>query len=186
MSNFKLRETGGTNIQTTFRFELAIAPDPNNSALGLTDAITAYIQSTDLPSATGEPIIWSLPGGMKNHQAGKRTIKPISMEFVIPTGSTGSIYKVLEKWGNATYDLNTGVNTGKGRYTSDGVSIKIKGEDDQPRYIFRLLKAQPTEVSYGTVNSEGNELLKVSCTWVYDNYELTDGNGIILRGLSAG
>ena len=46
MSNFKLRETGGTNIQTTFRFEIAIAPDPNNTALGLTDTITAYIQSS--------------------------------------------------------------------------------------------------------------------------------------------
>lgn len=51
-------------------------------------------------------------------------------------------------------------------------------------YIFRLLRAQPTETNYGAVNSEGNELIKVTTTLVYDNYELTDGNGTLLRGQS--
>ena len=99
MTNFKLRETGGKDIQTSFRFELEVADDASNSLLGLGAPITAYITSTDLPSASGEAIIWSLPGGMKNHQAGKRTIKPINMEFVTSSNQTGSWYKVLERWG---------------------------------------------------------------------------------------
>jgi len=177
MTNFTLAQTGGTDIQTTFRFELDVVTD---SALGIADSITAYIQSTDLPSATGEPIIWSLPGGMKNHQAGKRTIKPINMEFVTSTDSTSSWYTTLEKWGAATYNLNTGTNKGKQNYCTDGITIKLKGEDNVIKYQFRLLRAQPTEVNYQTVNSEGNELLKVSCTLVYDNYELYDGNGVLL------
>lgn len=177
MTNFKLSQTGGTDIQVSFRFELDVQP---NASLGLTDSITAFITSTDLPSATGEPIIWSLPGGMKNHQAGKRTIKPINMEFVTSTDSTSSWYTTLEKWGRATYNLNDGTNAGKQNYSYDYLTIKLKGEDDSIKYQFRLLKAQPTDVNYSTVNSEGNDLLKVTCTLVYDNYELRDGAGILL------
>lgn len=85
MANFQLSQTGNTDIQTAFRFRLNVATQSNSSELGLNNKISAYIISTDLPSATGEPIVWSLPGGMQNHQAGKRTIKPINLEFVIPS-----------------------------------------------------------------------------------------------------
>lgn len=181
MTNYSLSTTGGTDIQTTFRFMLTVVA---NSALGLSEDITAYIVSTDLPSASGEPIIWHLPGGMKNHQAGKRTPKPINMEFVTPTNSASSWYKVLEKWSMATYNLNTGTNAGKTMYCYDNIYIKILGEDNIVKYQFRMLKAQPTDVNYGNVNSESSDLLKVSCTFIYDNYQLTDGNGVLLSSKS--
>lgn len=186
MANFSLDQTYGKNakdIQTTFRFEIHIDPTADTSGiLGLTESIVGYIQNTDLPAATGEPIIWHLPGGMKNHQAGKRTPRPISMTFVVPTTSKenggdlkGSIYRLLEKWSHATYDLNKGTNQGKGRYCTDAISIVLKGEDDRAQYTFRLKAAQVTECNYGSLGSETNDLIKVNCTIVYDNYEVFAG-----------
>ena len=183
MSNYSLSQTYYTDIQTTFRFEIHIAADAANTQLGLTEDVTGYIQRCDLPAAPGDPIVWHLPGGMKNHQAGKRTVRPISMEFVIPTtAGNGSIYRLLEKWAHATYNLDKGTNIGKRNYCTDGISIILKGEDDVAKYKFRLRRAQVTDCNYGTVSSESNDLIKVNCNFIYDNYELTDGNGIVLRG----
>ena len=182
MANYSLDQTGGTDIQTTFRFEVHIAVDAANAALGLKEDVTGYIQACDIPSAPGDPIIWHLPGGMKNYQAGKRTIRPISMQFVVPTtAGNGSIYTLLEKWSHATYDLNRGTNIGKANYCTSGISIRAKGEDDSIKYNFRLLRAQVTSCNYGALNSEDNGLIKVNAEFVYDNYEVTDGNGVILR-----
>lgn len=173
---YKLDETYYTDIQTTFRFEVHIEAD---STLGLSDEITGYIQRSDLPAAPGDPIVWHLPGGMRNHQAGKRVVQPVSMTFVVPTNSDnrGSIYKTLEKFAQATYDLNEGTNIGKARYCTDGISIILKGEDDKPKYTFRLRRAQVTSCNYGDVSSESNDLIKVSCTLIYDNYEVTNHKG---------
>ena len=180
---YSLSETYFTDLQVSFRFEIHIAADAANSQLGLTEDVTGYIQRCDLPSAPGDPIIWHLPGGMKNHQAGKRTVQPISLEFVIPTtAGNGSIYRLLEKWAHATYDLDKGTNIGKRNYCTDGITIILKGEDNAYKYKFRLRRAQVTNCNYGTVASESNDLIKVSCTFVYDNYELTDGNGVLLKG----
>lgn len=182
MANYSLDMTGGTDIQTTFRFEVHIAVDAANAALGLKEDVTGYIQSCDLPVAPGDPIIWHLPGGMKNYQAGKRTIRPISLTFVCPTtAGNGSILTLLEKWSHATYDLNRGTNIGKANYCTSGISIRLKGEDDSIKYNFRMLRAQPTTCNYGSVASESNDLIRVSAEFVYDNYEVRDGNGIILR-----
>ena len=183
MSTYTLAQTGGTDIQTSFRFEVYIAADAANARLGLTEDVTGYIQNCDLPVAPGSPIIWHLPGGMKNYQAGKRTITPVSMTFVVPTtAGNGSIYTLLEKWSKATYDLNRGTNYGKANYCTSGIYIKVKGEDDSLKYVFRLLRAQVTECNYGTLSSESNELIKVTCRFVYDNYEVRDGLGIELKG----
>lgn len=182
MANYTLAQTSGIDLQTTFRFSIHIAADAANTALGLKEDVTAYIQRCDLPVAPGDPITWHLPGGMKNFQAGKRTVQPVSMEFVVPTtAGQGSIYTLLEKWSKATYDLNTGTNIGKANYCTDGISIYVKGEDDSAKYIFRLLRAQVTQCSYGALSSEDNGLIKVNATFIYDNYIVTDGNGIVLR-----
>ena len=172
MANFNLSQTFSTDIQTTFRFEIEIdgTRDPQ---LGLNSRVVGYIQQSDLPTAPGDPIIWHLPGGMKNHQAGKRTVEPINMTFVVPTTSNeDSIYRMLEKWSHATYDLDKGTNIGKARYCTDAISIILKGEDNTQKYKFRLKRAQVTRCNYGTVSSESNDLIKVSCTFVYDNYEV--------------
>lgn len=173
---YKLSDTAKTDIQTTFRFEIGIEADAANQALGLTENITGYIQQSDLPAAPGEPITWHLPGGMKNYQAGKRTVAPISMTFVVPTtAGNGSVYKLLEKWSHATYDLDKGTNIGKRNYCTDGIYIYLKGEDDEVKYTFRLKRAQVTQCNYGQVSSEANDLIKVSCTFIYDNYEVYNG-----------
>jgi len=180
--SYSLSATAGIDIVTTFRFAIHIAADAANAELGLKDDVTAYIQDCDLPVAPGDPLTWHLPGGMKNYQAGKRTTQPVSVTFVVPsTAGQGSIYTILEKWSKATYDLNTGTNVGKARYCTDGISIYIKGEDDSIKYIFRMLRAQVTRCNYGRVSSESNDLLKVTAEFVYDNYEVTDGNGLILK-----
>lgn len=180
MSNYNLNATGATDIQTTFRFEIYIAANEADPALGLTEDITGYIQSCDLPAAPGEPLTWHLPGGMKNFQAGKRTVRPISMTFVVPTtAGNGSIYRLLEKWSHATYDLDKGTNIGKGRYCTNGIYIYVKGEDDDVKYTFRLLRAQVTDCNYGSLSSESNDLIKVNCTFQYDNYEVKKGKTAI-------
>lgn len=182
MSNYPLSKTYYTDIQTTFRFEIHI-DSTSDAQLGLTEDITGYIQRCDLPTAPGDPIIWHLPGGMKNHQAGKRTVQPISLEFVVPTtAGNGSIYRLLEKWAHATYNLDKGTNIGKRNYCTDAITIILKGEDDVPKYKFRLRRAQVTRCNYGTVSSESNDLIKVSCEFIYDNYELTNGKGDPLKG----
>lgn len=182
MTTYRLSQTAQTDIQTTFRFEIHIANDAASSRLGLTQDVTGYIQRCDLPTAPGDPIIWHLPGGMKNHQAGKRTIQPVTVEFVVPTtAGNGSIYTLLEKWSHATYDLDRGTNIGKANYCTDAICIRAKGEDDQIKYEFRLKRAQVTNCSYGTLSSESNDLLRVSATFVYDNYEVVDGNGVPVR-----
>ena len=182
MSSYSLNQTGGIDIQTTFRFAIHIAADAANQVLGLTEDVTAYIQRCDLPVAPGDPIIWHLPGGMKNFQAGKRTVRQISTEFVVPTtAGNGSIYTLLEKWAEATYDLNKGTNKGKANYCTDAISIYCKGEDDSIKYEFHLLRAQVTDVNYGTVSSESNDLIKVSASFIYDNYEIFDGNRIPVK-----
>ena len=183
MAVYTLDQTGQTDIQTTFRFMVHIAADAANTALGLAEDVTGYIQRTDLPAAPGDPITWHLPGGMKNFQAGKRTVRQISMEFVVPTtAGNGSIYTLLEKWAKATYDLNRGTNVGKRNYCTNAISIYLKAEDDTIKYQFRLIRAQVTDCNYGTVASESNDLIKVACGFIYDNYELRDGAGRLLRG----
>ena len=181
---YNLDQTAKTDLQTTFRFEIYINSREADPALGLTEDITGYIQSCDLPTAPGDPITWHLPGGMKNYQAGKRTVTPISMTFVVPTtAGNGSVYRLLEKWAEATYDLNKGTNIGKARYCTDGIYIYVKGEDDDVKYTFRLRRAQVTSCNYGSLNSEQNDLIKVSCTFQYDNYEARKGKmGDLLRG----
>lgn len=182
MANYSLAYTGGTDILTTFRFEIHIAADPANTVLGLAEDVTGYIQRCDLPAAPGDPITWHLPGGMKNFQAGKRTVRQISTEFVVPTtAGYGSIYSLLEKWAHATYNLDKGTNAGKRNYCTDAISIYCKGEDDEIKYEFHLLRAQVTDISYGTVSSESNDLIKVNASFIYDNYEVLDGNGIPVK-----
>ena len=183
MGSYSLEATGKTDLQTTFRFEIYIRADAANATLGLTEDVTGYIQNCDLPVAPGEPITWHLPGGMKNFQAGKRTVQPISMTFVVPTtAGNGSIYRLLEKWAEATYDLNKGTNKGKANYCTDGIYIYVKGEDDTVKYTFHLLRAQVTNCNYGSLSSESNDLIKVNCTFQYDNYEAKKGkNGPLLR-----
>lgn len=184
MANYSLEQSGQTDIQTTFRFEIYIdATDDANRKLGLTEDVTGYIQNCDLPAAPGEPITWHLPGGMKNYQAGKRTTRPISMTFTVPTtAGNGSIYRLLEKWAKATYDLNKGTNIGKANYCTSGIYIYIKGEDDEVKYTFRLIRAQVTDCNYGSLSSESNDLIKVTCQFHYDNYEVKQGkNGTSLK-----
>ena len=182
MSTYRLSDTFKTDIQTTFRFEIEIAADPANTALGLTEDVTGYIQNCDLPVAPGDPLIWHLPGGMKNHQAGKRTVQPISLTFVVPTtAGNGSIYKLLEVWSHATYDLDRGTNIGKANYCTDGIYINLKGEDDQVKYSFHPMRSQVTNCNYGSVSSESNDLIKVSCTLIYDTYEILNGSGVNVR-----
>lgn len=183
---YSLDQTGVVDIQTTFRFEIEIKADAANSRLGLTEDVTGYIQNCDLPAAPGAPITWHLPGGMQNFQAGKRTVRPISMVFTVPTtAGNGSIYKLLEKWAAATYDLNKGTNIGKANYCTDGIYIYVKGEDDEVKYSFRLKRAQVTDCNYGSLSSESNDLIKVNCTFQYDNYEVRKGkNGALLRSMA--
>ncbi len=169
MAKHDLRSTGKTNIHTTFRYEIFFPAIPE---LKLTDDVTAYCTSSQLPKAIGEAITWHLAMGMQNHQAGKRTVQPIPLEFVIPSGDDkANVYEMLETWCTSTFNLNTGTNIGKGNYSVDGIEIRLKAEGDVIKHRFRLLRAFPTDVDYGTVNSEGNELLKVSMTLIYDDDE---------------
>jgi hypothetical protein len=186
MAYYNLNQTGGTNIHTDFRFELEVVDDTNNSKLGLNDKITAFITKCDVPSAPGNGIPWYMPGGMRNWQAGKRQTKDINLEFVVSSDLSQSWYRTLEKWGDACYDLNTGNNAGKAGYSTDAISIRIKGEDGKTRYRFRLLRAQITKQEYGELNSEGEtgNLIKVKCTIIYDNYEIYDGNNTLIQASS--
>ena len=181
MSNYSLDYTKDIDLQTTFRFEIHINSGAD-TALGLAEDVTGFIQNCDLPAAPGEPITWHLPGGMKNYQAGKRTTRPISLTFTVPTtAGKGSIYRLLERWAQATYDLNKGTNIGKKNYCTDAISIRIKGEDDVVKYEFFLKRAQVTDCNYGSLASETNDLIKVTCTIYYDNYEVQDGSGKVLK-----
>jgi hypothetical protein len=184
MAYYNLNQTGGTNIHTDFRFELEVVTDVNNSALGLNDKLTAFITKCDVPCAPGKAIAWFMPGGMRNWQAGPRRTKDISMNFVVSSDLTQSWMRTLEKWGDACYDLNTGNNKGKAGYSSDAISIRIKGEDGNTRYRFRLLRAQIIEMDYGSLDSEGEKLLTVSCKIAYDNYEIYDGNNVLIQNAS--
>jgi len=185
MANYSLADTSGTDLLTTFRYRIRINPSFAGST-GLKEEIEAYSNSCDLPSANGSPLVWNMPGGMQNYQAGKRTINPISMTFVVDTeAGNKSIYTVLEHWTNATYNLNTGANKGKKNYCTDGISIDILGErarmgsdtTQSVKYTFQLLRAQVTQVGYGTLSGESNSLLTVSCQLVYDDFKVTDGSG---------
>ena len=182
MANLNLGQTGETDILTTFRFELHIDASAN-PIIGLDQDVVGYIISCDLPSAPGEPLVWNLPGGMKNFQAGKRTVQAINTTFVIDSNpNKPSILKMLEKWTHATYDLNTGTNRGKANYCTDAISIWTKGEDDNVKYTFRLKRAQVTSCNYGSLSSESNDLIKVSASFIYDNFEVRAGqNGNLLR-----
>lgn len=184
MAYYNLNQTGGTNIHTDFRFELEVVTDTNNSTLGLNDKLTAFITKCDVPCAPGKAIGWFMPGGMRNWQAGPRRTKDISMNFVVASDLSQSWYRTLERWGDACYNLNTGNNAGKAGYCSDAISIRIKGEDGNTRYRFRLLRAQIIEMEYGTLESEGEKLIDVSCKIAYDNYEVYDGSNSLIQATS--
>jgi hypothetical protein len=179
---FNLSDTTETDIAVNFRYEVVIGL-PTETAVSenkLMDEIVGYSVSAELPSAPGEAIEWYMPMGMRNHQAGKRKTKPIQLEFVVPTNTDlakKSIFYMLEMWGTNCYNLNRGTNIGKAKYCTDAIWIRLITQDDQIAYTFQLLRAQPTEVSYGTMNAEGSELVKVSMTLVYDNYKVYTGGG---------
>ena len=183
MAFFDLRSTGGTNIHTAFRFEMEVATDTANSTLGLDDKLTAYITSSDLPCSEEDIITWRMPGGMANYQAGMRSTKPINVTFVVCSEYINSWYRVLRKWEEATYNLNDGSNKGKAQYCTDAISIRIKGEDQITKYRFHLLRAQVGALDFKQVNSESNEMLRVSCTIHYDNYEVYNGQNAPIETL---
>lgn len=173
MAKFNLDQTGNTNIQTDFRFEVIFGS--GNSSLGVSDNITGYCTSAQLPKASLEALVWHLPMGMQNHQAGRASIQPISLEFVVSGDQINSAYAMFEKWRNAGYNLNTGKSKGKAGYSIDNMQIILRGEDNSARHTFKIKRAFATDFEYGTVSSESGQLLKVSMTLVYDNYEV---NGI--------
>lgn len=185
MSNFSLAETGQTDILTSFRFEIHIVDYASSPIIGLDNHVVGYTQDCELPSAPGEPIPWHMPGGMKNYQAGKRTPRAINLSFVVDSNpDKPNVYKMLEKWTHATYNLNDGTNRGKANYCTDGIYIQVKGEDNNVKYTFHLLRAQVTSVSYGALASESNTLIKVGCTLQYDNFEVFKGaSGPLLRDM---
>ena len=189
MANYSLRQTGGIDIQTDFRFEIEIMADSSTSLIGIApnDSCVAYIQTCTLPHANGAAITWHLPGGMKNYQAGKRENQECEVEFVIPsTPNEGSWYRILEHWSEACYDMNKGTNIGKKNYCSDAIYINLRRENDSIAYRFHMLRAQPTKVDYSKVSSESSgagELLKVKASFIYDLYELTDADGNPLSAL---
>lgn len=180
MARYKLSDTFKTDIAVNFRYEVVILINDEGASLnGLQDSIVGYATQAELPCAPGEAIEWYMPMGMRNHQAGKRKTKPINLEFVVPTTDAlvrKSIFYMLETWGTNCYNLNRGTNAGKANYCTDGIFIRLRTELDGIAYSFQLLRAQPTEVNYGTMNSEGNELVKVSMTLVYDNYKIFGGS----------
>lgn len=184
MARFKLSDTANTDIAVNFRYEVVILLNDEAARLNkLQDSIVGYSTSAELPAAPGNAIPWYMPMGMKNHQAGKRETKPISLEFVVPTNDAlqrRSIYYMCETWQNNCYNLNRGTNRSKALYCTDGIFIRLRTELDGIAYSFQLLRAQPTEVNYGAMNSEGQELVKVSVTLVYDNYKLFAGDGGLL------
>lgn len=181
MAFFDLRSTGGTNIQTTFRFELEVATDASNTTLGLSDDMTAYITRCELPTSETEALSWYMPGGMANYQAGQRKTKPINLDFVVCSEAKNSWYRILKRWQNATFNLNDGTNKGKALYASDALSIRVKGEDGITKFRFHLLRAQMGSIDMKEVNSESSELLKVSCTIIYDNFEIYNGNNQLIE-----
>lgn len=184
MARFKLSDTAKTDIQTTFRYEVVILTNDEAAKLNkIQDSIVGYALSAELPCAPGDPIAWFMPMGMRNWQAGKRLTKEISLEFVVPTNDAlqrKSIYYMLETWANNCYNLNRGVNAGKANYCTDSIYIRLRTERDAIAYSFQLLRAQPTTVNYGSLSSEGNELVKVQMTLVYDNYKVFGGDGTLL------
>ena len=50
------------------------------------------------------------------------------------------------------------------------------GEDLRVKYTFQLLRAQISDVSFGSVSGESNNLVNVSCNVVYDNYKVFKGD----------
>ena len=185
MARFKLSDTAKTDIQTTFRYEVVILTNDEAAKLNkIQDSIVGYALSAELPCAPMDPIGWFMPMGMRNWQAGKRLTKELSLEFVVPTNDAlqrKSIYYMLENWSNNTYNLNRGTNVGKANYCTDSIYIRLRTETDAIAYSFQLLRAQPTSVNYGALSSEGNELVKVQMTLVYDNYKVFDSTGNLLN-----
>lgn len=184
MARFKLSDTANTDIQTTFRYEVVILTNDEAAKINkIQDSIVGYALSAELPCAPMDPIGWFMPMGMRNWQAGKRLTKEISLEFVVPTNDAlqrKSIYYMLETWHNNCYNLNRGTNAGKSNYCTDSIYIRLRTERDAIAYSFQLLRAQPTTVNYGSLSSEGNELVKVQMTLVYDNYKVFAGDGGLL------
>ena len=180
MARYKLSDTAETDIAVNFRYEVVILlNDEGAKENGLSDSIVGYASQAELPCAPGEAIEWYMPMGMRNHQAGKRKTKPINLEFVVPTTDAlvkASIFYLCETWGNNCYNLNRGTNVGKSLYCTDGIFIRLRNNLDGIAYSFQLLRAQPTDVNYGTMNSEGNELVKVSLSLVYDNFKVYGGD----------
>jgi len=184
MAYYNLSQTGGTNLHTTFRFELEVVTDANNGRLGLSDKLTAFVTSCDVPCAPGTVLPWKMPGGMRSWQAGWRETKDIHLEFVVTSDSAQSWIRTLEKWGDAAYDLETGNNAGKAGYSSNALQIRVKGEDGKTRYRFKVKRAIIHNMQYGTLSSEQNELLKISCDIAYDKYEIYDINNALIQSSS--
>ncbi|MFA6358805.1 MAG: phage tail protein [Candidatus Omnitrophota bacterium] len=172
MSQFNLIANGNVNIQTTFRYEVKFPSGAANGALN--DSITIFCTSAQIPKAIQNAIEWHAPMGVVSHQAGKRPIEPISLEFVVPAASdiANDVYRMMSAWCHTTFDLTTGFNTGKANYAVDNIQIILKDGSGNPVHTFSLFRAFPTSVEFGTVNSEGSELLKASMTLTYDYFKL--------------
>lgn len=184
MARYKLSDTYQTDIAVNFRFEVVILVNDEAAKVNhIQDSIVGYATSAEIPCAPMDPIEWALPMGMINHQAGKRKTKEVRWEFVVPTTDAlqkQSIYYMLENWQNSLYSLNRGTNRGKALYCTDGLFLRLRTELDGIAYSWQLLRAMPTQVDFGSVNAEGNELVKVGVTFIYDNYKTFAGDGTLL------
>lgn len=173
MAEFNLIASGQTNIQTTFRYEVSFPAGAANGAL--TDAITVYCTSAQLPKANQTPIEWHAPMGVVNHQAGKRPIEPITLEFVVPAASdtANDVHRMISAWCHTTFDITTGKNIGKANYSVNGLKIMLKDGSGSVIRTYELFRAFPTSVEFNTVSSESSELLKASMTLTYDYFKMT-------------
>lgn len=177
MAQFNLISNGNSNIQTVFRYELKF-PTPTAVKGQLQDTLSIYCTSAQIPKASQTPIDWHAPMGVISHQAGKRVIEPIALEFVVAADSTQAvnIFTMMSTWYNTTFDLTTGYNLGKANYAIDNVQLLLKDGSYNTVHTFSLFRAFPTTAEFGTVSSEGTELLKATMTLTYDYFKL-DGLG---------
>ncbi len=183
MAQYDLNRAGHKNIQFTFRYELKLPQIPQ---LGLNDELTVFCTNVKLPYANGTAVPAYHPMGIKNNQSGRAETQPIDLEFLVSSDNRSdyeNVYKMLNKYRDAGYNLNTGKSLGKQAYSVDDILIRVRKYDGTINNTFQPINAFVTDIDHGTVASEQNELLKVKMTIVYDNLKVYDGNGTVIKDL---
>lgn len=128
---------------------------------------TNYAFGSDLPSVVNNSQVLEY-GNVYTYYKGKTKWNPLSMQLysLAQPNTNQKLWDYL----NQHQDVASGAEKFKDDYVAD-VTIKLLNPDETPIGQWKLINAFADEISWGTVTWQGQDVVSIDVTFVFDHAE---------------